>query len=148
MWRATFPQHEARKMGKTVKIAQKTLIPATPAEVYDAYVDAEKQSVYTGSLATSDTRIGGEFTSWDGYITGKYLELEPGRKIVQEWTSSDFPKGATPSRFEIVLKKAKGGTELTMTHSGVPEEIAGDIEQGWKDYYWEPMKKYFKDKKR
>jgi activator of HSP90 ATPase len=143
-----FQQHETRKMGKTVKITQKTLIPATPAEIYDAYVDSEKQSAYTGSPATSDTRVGGKFTSWDGYITGKYLELEPGRKIVQEWTSTDFPEGAAPSRFEIVLKKAKGGTELTITHSGVPEEIAEDIDQGWKDYYWEPMKKYFENKKR
>ncbi|MCX6648497.1 MAG: SRPBCC family protein [Candidatus Bathyarchaeota archaeon] len=135
-------------MAKTVKITQKTLIPATPGEVYDAYIDAEKQSKFTGSVATSDPRVGGEFTSWDGYITGKYLALEPGKKIVQEWTSSDFPEGVPPSRFEIVLREAKGGTELTMTHSGVPEEMAEDIGQGWKDYYWEPMKKYFKSRKR
>lgn len=132
---------------KKVKITQKTLIPATPKEVYDAYVDAEKQSEYTGSIATSDTKVGGEFTAWDGYITGRYLELEPGKKIVQEWTSSDFPEGVSPSRFEINLKETKGGTELTMNHSSVPEEIAEDISQGWKDYYWEPMKKYFKNKK-
>jgi activator of HSP90 ATPase len=136
-----------RTIVKKVKITQKTLIPATPKEVYDAYVDAEKQSEYTGSAATSDTRVGGEFTAWEGYITGKYLELEPGKKIVQEWTSSDFPEGAVPSRFEITLKEAKGGTELTMNHSGVPDEIADDIGQGWKDYYWEPMKKYFKNRK-
>jgi activator of HSP90 ATPase len=131
-------------MAKTVKITQKEIIPATPMEVY---IDEEKQTEYTGSKATSDSRVGGEFTAWDGYITGKYIELKPGRKIVQEWRSSDFPEGTSPSRFEISLKDVKGGTELTMIHSGVPEEVAEDIGQGWKDYYWEPMKRYFKARK-
>ena len=135
-------------MVKTVKITQKVTIPATPMEVYEAYIDGEKQSEFTGSKATSDSRVGGAFTAWDGYITGKYIELEPGKKIVQEWTSTDFPEGTPPSRFEISLKESKSGTELTMVHSGVPEDAAEDIGQGWKDYYWEPMKKYFNDRKR
>ena len=134
-------------MVKTVKIMQKVIIPATPMEVYEAYVDGKKQTEFTGSKAISDTKVGGEFTAWDGYIKGKYLDLEPGRKIVQEWISTDFVEGTTPSRFEIALKEVKGGTELTMIHSGVPENAAEDIGQGWKDYYWEPMKKYFKERK-
>ncbi len=133
---------------KTIKITQKEIIPATPMEVYEAYIDEEKQTEFTGSKATSDPRVEGEFTAWDGYIIGKYIELKPGMKIVQEWRSSDFPEGAPPSRFEIGLREVKGGTELTMIHSGVPEEVAEDIGQGWKDYYWVPMKKYFKARKK
>jgi activator of HSP90 ATPase len=135
-------------MAKTVVIKQKEIIPATPTEVYEAYIEEEKQTEFTGSKATSDPRVGGEFTAWDGYITGKYIELKPGKKIVQEWRSSDFPEGTPPSRFEIGLRNVKGGTELTMVHSGVPEEVAEDIGQGWRDYYWVPMKKYFKARKR
>jgi len=135
-------------MAKTVVIKQKEIIPATPMEVYEAYIEEEKQTEFTGSKATSDPRIGGEFTAWDGYITGKYIELKPGKKIVQEWKSSDFPEGTPPSRFEIGLRKVKGGTVLTMIHSGVPEEVAEDIGQGWRDYYWVPMKRYFKAGKR
>jgi activator of HSP90 ATPase len=133
---------------KTIKITQKEIIPATPMEVYEAYIDEEKQTEFTGSKATSDPRVGGEFTAWDGYIIGKYIELKPGMKIVQEWRSSDFPEGAPPSRFDIGLREVKGGTELTMIHSGVPEEVAEDIGQGWNDYYWVPMKKYFKARKK
>ena len=135
-------------MAKTVVIKQKEIIPATPMEVYEAYIEEEKQTEFTGSKATSDPRVGGEFTAWDGYITGKYIELKPGKKIVQEWRSSDFLEGTPPSRFEIGLRKVKGGTELTMVHSGVPEEVAEDIGQGWRDYYWVPMKRYFKARKR
>jgi activator of HSP90 ATPase len=65
---------------------------------------------------------------------------------VQEWRSSDFPDGSVASRFEIDLKETEGGTELSIVHPGVPMEIAEDIAQGWKDFYCEPMKKYFKGK--
>jgi activator of HSP90 ATPase len=132
---------------KTVTLTDKTFISAKPTEVYDAYVDSEKQSEFTGSVATSDPRIGGRFTAWEGYITGIYLELEPGKRIVQEWTSSDFPEGAFPSRLEFILKEVKDGTEIIMIHLGVPEELAEGIAQGWKDYYWEPMKEYFRNRK-
>ncbi len=133
-------------MAKTITIIQKASISATPAEIYETYTDAEKHAELTGSPATSIPKVGGGFTAWDGYIKGKYIGLEPGKKIVQEWASSDFPEGAAPSRLEIVLKEVKSGTELTMTHSGVPEEVAEDIAQGWKDYYWERLKKFFKRK--
>jgi len=129
---------------KTKTLRQRVTIPANPMEVYEAYMDAEKHAEFTGSGATSDPKVGGEFTAWDGYITGKNLELEPGKKIVQEWRSSDFPDGYASSRLELILKESKGFTELTMVHSGVPEEIANDIAQGWKDFYWEPLKKHFK----
>ncbi len=133
-------------MAKTVMITQKVFIKAKPVEVYDAYIDAEMHSEFTGSPATSDPKIGGKFTAWDGYITGTYVELDKGKRIVQEWTSSDFPEGTPTSRLEIVLKEKKDGTDLIMTHSGVPDDLAESIGQGWKDYYWEPMKQYFKNR--
>lgn len=33
-----------------------------------------------------------------------------------------------------------GGTRLTFTQSRVPEEHFEGIDQGWRDYYWEPIK--------
>lgn len=133
-------------MTKTKTIRQKVLLPATPAEVYEAFIDAKKHSKFTGSKATCDPTVGGQFTAWDGYITGKNLKLEQGKTIVQEWTTTDWPAGQPPSRLQLTLKKAKDGTELSMVHSGVPAEQAYDIAQGWVDWYWEPLKKYFNKK--
>jgi len=130
-------------MAKTETIKQKVVIPAMPNEVYDAFLDAKIHSKFTGSKATCDPKVGGKFSAWDGYIYGKNLELEPGKRIVQEWASTDFPEGHPPSKLEITLKKAKGGTELTMVHSGIPAGQAADTAQGWIDFYWDPLKKYF-----
>jgi len=136
------------KKQKTQKITQKATIPATPEQVYKAYTDAKQHAAFTGSPATSDPRIGGKATAWDNYIQATYTELVPGEKIVQEWTSGDFPEGSQPSTLTITLKATPEGTELTMIHEGVPVSIADDIAQGWKDYYWEPLAEHFKKKSR
>ena len=129
---------------KTIK--QKVVIPASPKEVYDAYVDPKKHSKFTGSKATGKAVVGGKFTAWDGYISGKFLELEDGKRVVQEWTSTDFPEGSGPSKLELCFNKVPEGTELVMVHSDVPEEQADDTAEGWAEWYWDPLKKYFSKK--
>ncbi len=129
---------------KVTVLRQKVVVPAEPDEVYDAFMDAKKHAAFTGSGATCDPRVGGEFTAWDGYISGKNLELERGKIIVQAWVTTEWPEGYGPSRLELTLKKTKGGTEITMVQSGVPAEQAEDIKQGWIDFYWGPLKEYFK----
>jgi uncharacterized protein YndB with AHSA1/START domain len=129
---------------KTETIRQKVLVPAAPSEVYEAFIDPKKHSEFTGSKATCDPKVGGQFTSWEGYITGKNLELKPPERIVQEWRTTDWPEQQIPSRLELTFKKAKNGTEISMTHSDVPAEQAAEIAQGWTDFYWEPLKEYFK----
>jgi len=125
-------------------IRQKILIPASPEEVYEAFMDAKKHSVFTGSKATCDPKVGGKFTAWDDYISGKNLELEKGKKIVQEWITTEWSEGYPPSKLELTFKKAEGSTEISMVHSGVPAKQAADIKKGWIDFYWEPLKAYFK----
>ena len=128
---------------KVTTIRQKTFVPATPDEVYDAFMDANKHSAFTGSKATSDPKVGGEFTAWDGYISGKNLELERGKKIVQEWSTTDWPDASSPSRLELAFKSTKGGTEISMIHSNVPPEQADDLAEGWVEFYWKPLEEYF-----
>ena len=133
---------------KTSAITQKVVIPASPEEVYDAFMDAKKHSAFTGAKATCDATVGGEFTAWDGYITGKNLELEKGKHIVQEWITTEWPTGYAPSRLEFTFREVSGGTEITMTHSKVPKEQADEYKQGWIDNYWEPLKTYSTKRKR
>lgn len=124
-------------------ITQKVVVSAAPAEVYDALTNARKQAAFTGSAATGAARVGGRFTAWDGYITGVHRQLVKGKKIVQDWRTTEWPEGAADSRLEMTFKKVKGGTEVRMVHSNVPAEQAASYRQGWHDYYWKPLKAYF-----
>jgi activator of HSP90 ATPase len=128
---------------KTAVIKQKVLIDADPGSVFEAYVNPTRHADFTGSPASGKGEVGGTFTAWDGYITGKYVELVKGEKVVHEWTTTGWPDGAPASMVEITLKKVGKKTEFTMVHTKVPAEQAKDYEQGWTDYYWEPLKKYF-----
>ena len=132
---------------KVRTIKQKVVIPASPKEVYEAYVNPKKHSEFTGSKATGKAVVGGKFTAWDGYIFGKYLELEDGKRVVQEWSSTDFPQGFDPSRLELCFNKVPEGTELVMVQTGVPEEQGDETAEGWIEWYWNPLKKYFSKSK-
>jgi uncharacterized protein YndB with AHSA1/START domain len=55
---------------KVTTIRQKTSIPATPDEIYEAFTNSKKHSAFTGSKAKCDPKVGGKFTAWDGYISG------------------------------------------------------------------------------
>lgn len=97
----------------------------------------------TGSPAKVDGRVGGRFSAWDGYISGSTLELEPDRRIVQAWRTSEFPDEAPDSRVEIVLEETAGGTKVTLSHRDMPEDQVDSYRQGWEDFYFQPMRAYF-----
>jgi uncharacterized protein YndB with AHSA1/START domain len=134
------------KKGKGLKfgvIEQTVLVAASPLEVYWAYVDPKKHAAFTGTPTTGTARVGGKFTAGDGYISAKYIELNPGKKVKHEWTTTEWPAGYPPSVLELRLKPKGKGTELTMIHSKVPADQVDYYAEGWKEFYWVPLKKYF-----
>ncbi|MEK6954207.1 MAG: SRPBCC domain-containing protein [Candidatus Micrarchaeota archaeon] len=133
-------------MGKTVTIVMEVQVPAKPMEVYIALTDPQKHEDFTGTEAKGTDKEGGKFSTWDGYSFGKNLQLVKGRKIVQEWQTSEWPEEAKPSILTITLTSSKEGTLLKMVQENVPEEQAKNYENGWEEFYWEPLKAYFKRK--
>ncbi len=118
-------------------------LPASPQEIYDAWMSSEGHTAMTGSAAEVDPKVGGLFTAWEGYISGKNLELEPYRRFVQSWRTTEFPKDAADSKIEVLLEAVKKGTKLTLIHTEMPEGSAEEYRKGWEDYYFKPMKDYF-----
>ena len=122
---------------KTVK--QTVTFKASPHEVYEALMDSKKHAKFTGDKATISRKVGGKFSTFDGYSEGINLELIPDRKIVQTWRASDWPEGHY-SKVTFSFKEIPGGTRLTFIQTDVPAKQYDDIAQGWRDYYWAPMK--------
>ncbi len=128
-------------------LIQKVIIPAKPEEVYEAFVDPKKHSEFTGSKATGKAKVGAKFTAWDGYIFGTFLAFEPGKCLSQEWQTTEWPEEYPPSKFDLTFKAVPKGTEVTMTHSSIPEQQEQELAEGWEEWYWKPLKAYFKKKK-
>jgi uncharacterized protein YndB with AHSA1/START domain len=94
--------------------------------------------MYRTTKWQSDLRVGGKWRS-DGmgadgtpfHVSGEYLEYQPATLLVHTWVASYMGELKTTVRWE--LKPEKGGTQLTLRHSG----FAGNAEavkshaQGW-----------------
>ena len=121
---------------------------ATPEEVYRAFLSSDEHSKMTGAEAEVSDRIGGNFTAWDGYISGHNLELVEGKKIVQNWRTDDFEEGQPDSLLEIQLEPIENGqTALKLIHKDLPESDTQYV-KGWQDYYFNPMEIYFSSLKK
>ena len=125
----------------TKTIEQSVTFNASPHDVYEALMDSEKHSRFTGAKAVISREVGGAFTAYDGALSGTILELVPDAKIVQSWRGSD--DGWVPGHYSTAtfsLEAMDPGTRLTFVQTGVPEQSFEQITQGWQDYYWAKMK--------
>jgi uncharacterized protein YndB with AHSA1/START domain len=118
------------------------VVSATPQEVYEAWLSSDGHTEMTGGEAHASDSVGAKFDAWDGYISGKNLELAPGKRIVQSWRTTEFKKSEPDSRIEVTLEAVTGGTKVTLRHLNIPDD-GGHYEQGWHDHYFEPMKERF-----
>jgi activator of HSP90 ATPase len=120
-----------------------TTLPASPEAVYEAWMSSEGHAAMTGAEARVDPLPGGEYEAWDGYIWGNTIALEPSRRIVQTWRTSEFEESDADSEVEVLLEAIDGGTRLTLRHRNVPDGQLGYEKGGWQDNYFEPMREYF-----
>ncbi len=122
--------------------------PVTAKRLYEAWLDSKEHTDFTGGKADIVPAAGGVFTAWDGYIQGKTLELDPCRRILQAWRTSGFPPGSADSQLEVLFKEVEGGTEMTLVHTEIPEGQGQQYEEGWREFYFEPMTRYFQKARR
>lgn len=128
-------------MVTTKTIEQTVTFEASPHDVYEALMDSDKHSQFTGAMASISREVGGSFTAYDGALSGTNLELVPDVKIVQSWRGSDDGWPADHySTATFSLEAIDGGTRLTFVQTGVPEQSFEGISQGWQTYYWPKMK--------
>ena len=111
--------------------------------IYDAWLDSAKHTAMTGSPARASRLLGGEFTAWDGYISGKNLLLIENKKIEQSRRSSEFPEDAPDSVLSVLLTEREGITEVDIEHDDIPPGQGVQYQSGWIEFYANPMQKFF-----
>lgn len=86
-----------------------------------------------------DVRVGGSFeldmTGPDGVphgAFGKFVEIVPGRRLVQTWRWKDFPIDSGESRLSIELREVSEGTELILTQERLADATSvAEHTKGW-----------------
>jgi activator of HSP90 ATPase len=115
---------------------------SSPQRFYDAIVEQKQFAAFTGMPATIDATAGGPFSMFGGLIVGRNVELVPGQRVVQAWRPSHWDPGIY-SLVHFELKPRGQECTLVFDHSSFPAGDYDHLDWGWKNHYWEPLKKYF-----
>jgi len=134
-------------------IHQEPVIKASRKQIYEALTDAKQfdkviqlsgvmQSMHLPDKPAEISReVGGAFTLFGGYITGRHVELVPNEHIVQAWRTGGWAPGVySIAKFELVEQSS--GTRIVFDHTGFPKGEAEVLASGWKAHYWEPLGKF------
>jgi uncharacterized protein YndB with AHSA1/START domain len=113
-------------------ISQKVRFRAEPSDVYRLLVAEAEQ-------------VGRPFCMGEG--TGIVVDLAPAERVVRAWREGDYPEGVF-SMAAFTLRRVATGTELTLTHRGVPKALIPRTEERWRRSYWEPMKRMLAEQER
>lgn len=121
-------------------IHQEVTFDASAEKVFLALADSTEFAKMTGAPATGTPTAGEAFTAFGGHITGRHVELVPGKRVVQAWRAKTWPEGKySIACFELHEQNAK--TRLVFDHDAFPEDMKEHLAKGWEENYWKPMRK-------
>lgn len=114
-------------------------LPAIPLDVYNTFLETERHGP-TGGRRRGRPVEGAPFETWDGAAFGTTLELVPGQRVVQEWTTDGWPDGIGPSTVTLTLFERDEGTEVHLEHAGVPADRLEEVAENWQRQVFEPLR--------
>ncbi len=116
------------------------IIPASPEEVYQALTNPITIKLWTSEEAEMSTIPGSEFSMWDGSITGKNIEFQENKLIVQQWY---FEEASDNSMVTIKLHQHEDGTSVEVRHTNIPDDDYNDIVEGWDSTYMGALQDFY-----
>lgn len=129
-----------------VQISQQIDLNCPALKAFDAWLDSKTHGEMIDGVADIDPTIGGKFSIWEEGVIGKTTLVDrQNLKIEQDWRYNyeDWPENE-PSHISLRFEsKLDGQTTLHFEQCCVPRQYLEDIEKGWQEYYWKPMRRYF-----
>ncbi len=123
--------------GDTVVVER--LVKASPETVFSFFTDPRQWLRWQGLDATIEPRPDGAYrinVRGDGYASGRFLQVDPPRRIVFTWgweiEGNPMPPGSTVVEIDLIPDPA--GTLVRLTHRDLPAEMREVHSQGWNHY--------------
>ncbi|XP_041027974.1 activator of 90 kDa heat shock protein ATPase homolog 1 [Juglans microcarpa x Juglans regia] len=139
---------EAKKGFKTITLSEKFSCRAR--DMYEILMDENRWKGFTLSNARISKEVGGEFSIFDGSVTGTNLELQDGKLIVLKWRFANWDDGIH-STVKLALDEPEPGvTVVKLAHTDIPEEdrygnatVVENTERGWRDLIFNRIRAVF-----
>ena len=125
-------------------IRQSVTLPASARELYAAYLSPRRHAAITGDKVVIGSRPGAKFRAFGGALSGRILQAVPGRLIVQAWRSTAFRKSDADSTLILRFTPRGRRGRIDLVHVNVPAHDYHGVNNGWKQYYWRPWRRYLK----
>ncbi|KAL2535138.1 Aha1 domain-containing protein [Abeliophyllum distichum] len=146
---STSTRKEKRKEGfKTITMSEKFSCRAR--DLYEILMDENRWKGFTQSNARIIKEVGGEFSIFDGSVTGTNVELQEGKLIVQKWRFGSWPDGIVSTVRLSFDEPESGVTVVHLSHTDVPEEdrygnatVVENTERGWRDLIFHKIRAVF-----
>ena len=143
-------QADSSSASASIVIHQEVDYTVSPNRLYEVLLSTKKfremtslLSGFTATSATIDSALGGACSVFDGHIVARNVELVPNKRIVQAWRVVTWPEGVwSIARFEF--RQQGNGTHLVFDHIGFPEGLREHLTDGWKEHYFDALRKYVK----
>lgn len=124
-----------------MKTFKKTFIINAEAEdVYSALTNPVTIELWSGYPAKMEMAEGAEFSMWDGDISGRIIEFEENKKIIEEWYFGEQEESSVAS---IYLIRDYGSTQVTVEHTAIPDSDFENISEGWREYIMGAIQRFF-----
>lgn len=113
-------------------------IAAAQETVFAFLTEAAKRARWAGTEADSDPRPGGlhrTVINAGHIVSGEYVEVVPGRRVVCTWGWVDSPRmppGSSTVEFDLAADD--GATVLRLAHAGLPEHARDGHGEVWDHY--------------
>lgn len=124
-------------------IHQTYVIKAPVYKVQEALTNAELINKWNAGPAKFDISEGGAFSLWGGDIYGTNTKVVTNELLEQDWYSGDAEQCYMVS---FRLNEANGNTTVILEHNNVPNQEAKDFAEGWRDFYFDPIKQLLENK--
>ncbi|KAF7818938.1 activator of 90 kDa heat shock protein ATPase-like protein [Senna tora] len=147
------PQSHAKKESavegcKTISLTERFNCRAK--DLYEILLDENRWKGFTQSNARISKNVGGEFSIFDGSVTGSNVELQEAKLIVQKWRFGSWPDGMQSLVTLVFEEPEPGVTIIKLTHTDVPLEdrygnatVVENTERGWRDLIFQRIKGVF-----
>lgn len=120
------------------------IVYAKPLDVFNALGNPSIIAMWSSDEAELEPEVNGVFEMFGGWVKGKVLAYEPGKKLSYTWKPAEWNKKADASIVTYLFEEDKAGTKITLTHTGFPSLKESDSHKsGWVDNVFEPVNDYF-----
>lgn len=119
--------------------SKKFLFNSPVEDIYACLTNADTIALWSGYDAVMPEEPGGEFSWFEGDISGRLIDVKPNRYVEYEW---DFGDEHPVSPVRIMLSEKGGVTELSLEQKNIPEEDYMNITTGWEEMVMEAISSF------